>query len=584
MNYQPADPDPPPDRPEQDDAPEPDDGPGWDGPEPEEPTDAELLGLWPDPFAGPPDGASPWLGELSDAELGVVTKSWAARHPADLGCAGFGSGGPLDVLPPDPVLAFAAAGAHDSGLGQLTDDELIGLLGAARRLSSWQAAVELDAVAELDRRRGASGSSRTGEQVSAELAVALTLTSRSADALLGLARDLTRLPAVRAGLSRGQIDRAKAGVFAAELAAVSDTVAAAIAMALTRAAAGMTTGQLRAELRALVLTLEPGALRRRADRGRAEARVETWPEGSRNWGMAGRELPAADAITADKRLTAIARALKNAGAPGNLDQLRAAVFISLLTGRDPQTLLPARPGPAQPGPATTGTGPPGCRCAGGACGLGGSVNLTLPLATWLGTADRPGDITGLGPVDADTSRDLASRLAAGPATTWCLTLTDPGGRAAAHACARKGPEQLPGRPRSAGGDRGPPPVPGLPAALMTWLTSLKFEWLERGDCAHERQGSAYRPGRKLRHLIQIRQRTCGHPGCRRPAEDCDLDHTIPYQDGGRTCECNLSPYCRRHHRTKQAPGWHVTHPQPGTLIWTTPSGRSYTVQPGKYPG
>src|SRR5215469_14269432 len=166
----------------------------WGGPGPEEPTDAELFGLWPDPFAGPPEDADRWRGDLGDAELGVVTKSWAAGHPADLGEAGFGSGGPLDLLPPDPVLAFAVAGAHEGGLGRLSDDELVGLLGAARRLSSWQAG------AELDRRRGAAGSSRAGEQVSAELALALTLTSRSADALLCLSRDVGRLPAVRAGL------------------------------------------------------------------------------------------------------------------------------------------------------------------------------------------------------------------------------------------------------------------------------------------------------------------------------------------------------------------------------------------------
>lgn len=72
--------------------------------------------------------------------------------------------------------------------------------------------------------------------------------------------------------------------------------------------------------------------------------METWQEGSGNWGVAGRELPAADAITADKRLTAIARALKDAGAQGSLDQLRVAVFVALLTGRDPQTLLSANPG------------------------------------------------------------------------------------------------------------------------------------------------------------------------------------------------------------------------------------------------
>lgn len=88
----------------------------WGGPEPEEPTDAELFGLWPDPFTGPPEDADRWLGDLGDAELGVVARSWAADRPADLGQAGFESGGPLDVLPPDPVLAFAAAGRMTGAL------------------------------------------------------------------------------------------------------------------------------------------------------------------------------------------------------------------------------------------------------------------------------------------------------------------------------------------------------------------------------------------------------------------------------------------------------------------------------------
>jgi hypothetical protein len=512
----------------------------WDGPEPEEPTDAELFGLWPDPFAGPPDEDAGWLADMSDPELEK----------------GFAVGGPLDVLPPDEMLAGFAAKAYDGGLGRLSDNELVGLLCASRRLSSWQAAVELGVVAELDSRRRASaerpGSSRVGEQVSAEIAAALTLTGRSADALLCLARDLGRLPAVSVALFAGRIDRARAAVFAAELAAVSDTVATPIVMVLIGAAAGMTTGQLRAELKALVLMFEPDAVRRRAEQGRDQSRVETWQETSGNWGIAGRELPAADAITADKRLTAIARGLKDAGADGDLDQLRAAVFVALLTGRDPQTLLP----PGAPGLAGQPVLTP-------SAGLTGSVNLVMPLATWLGSSDAPGEVAGLGPVDAGTCRDLAGRLATGPGTRWCVTLTNADDRAAAHACARDGPER--------------------PPAWRCWLASLKFERLERGECGHRREGQAYRPSRTLRHLIKIRHRTCAHPGCRRPAQDCDLDHTTPYDQGGRTCECNLSPLCRRHHQIKQAPGWHLLQPEPGTLIWTTPNGRSYTVMPERYP-
>jgi len=265
--------------------------------------------------------------------------------------------------------------------------------------------------------------------------------------------------------------------------------------------------------------------------------------------VAGRELPAGDAVTADRRLTAIARALKDGGAAGSLDQLRAAVFVALLTGRDPQSLLPAHPGGKVPGTTRAG-----CGCAGGVAGLAGSVHLTLPLATWLGGADRPGEVAGLGPVDAGTCRELAGRLAAGPGAAWCLTLTDAGGRAAAHACARNGPGPPPGRARSPSADHGPP-GPAVPAVVAAWLSSLELQWLERGDCGHQRQGSAYRPGRALRHLIQVRHRTCAHPGCRRPAQDCDIDHTTPYDQGGRTCECNCAPLCnlcRRRHNLHYA--------------------------------
>jgi hypothetical protein len=557
----------------------PDDGElAWDGPEPEEPTDAELLGLWPDPFAGPPDGADAWLADLSVPELELVAAKWAADNGAaaqngtgrvdavaagfardlpDDPSIGFAAGGAFDVMTPDEVLAGFAADALDAGLGRLSDNELVGLLCASRRLSSWQAAIEVKAVAELDARRLSQaerpGAARADEHISAELAAALTLTGRTADVLLGFARDLTRLPMVLAALSEGRIDRAKAEVFARELAALSEFKAQAIAMALVRAAERMTTSQLRAELRAMVLWLDADALRRRAQRARADARVETWPEGSGNASISGRELSPAEVIAADARLTAIAKALKQAGAPGGLDELRAAVFTASLTGRDPWALLPAseQDSPAAPGP--------------GLSGLTGSVHLTMPLATWLGESDVPGEAAGYGPLDAYTSRDLADQLAGGPRTRWCLTLTGPDGRAVGHACLRR------------------PPARGSPGTGSGSWPPLKIHWLERGPCTHRRETSAYRPGKLLRHLIIIRHRTCTAPGCRRPAQHCDLDHTIPFDQGGRTCECNLAPACRRHHQVKQAPGWHLDQPRPGHLTWTTPSGRTYTTQPDTYP-
>ena len=310
------------------------------------------------------------------------------------------------------------------------------------------------------------------------------------------------------------------------------------------------------------------------------------------------ELPAADAVAADKRITAIARALKDAGAPGTLDQLRAAVFVALLAGRDPETLLPT-PGPGHPdgrsgpdrnpagaglpGNGPGGSGPAGPAGSAGAAGSGGpgpgglgsltgTVHLVMPAAAWLGLSDAPGEAAGSGPLDAWACRELAARLAAGPATRWHVTLTGPGGRAVAHASPRAGP-----------GPPGPPSgQPGGPGGCRAWLAGLRFDWLEHRTCSHLRQSPRYQPPDRLQNLIRARQRTCSFPGCRRPATRCDLDHTLAYDQGGPTCECNLSPLCRRHHRTKQARGWNLTQPEPGVLTWATPHGRTYTITPDPY--
>ena len=198
-------------------------------------------------------------------------------------------------------------------------------------------------------------------------------------------------------------------------------------------------------------------------------------------------------------------------------------------------------------------------------GLTGTVNLVMPASTWLGFADAPGEITGTGAADAGTCRDLAAALAARGDSRWCLTLTDRHGRAVAHGCARAGP--------------GPPGTPD-PAA---WLRQISITPIETGTCAHRRESAGYRPSPSLRHLIKIRSPRCGYPGCRRPATRTDDDHTIPHHQGGKTCECNLYPLCRRHHQAKQSPGWRLEQREPGILTWTLPSGRSYTVTAEPYP-
>jgi hypothetical protein len=469
--------------------------------------------------------------------------------------AGFAAGGPLDGMLPGPELAWHIGQARQARLSVLSDDELIGVLGAARRLGSWQAELELAAVAELDARRAGPGG-REGEHVAEELAAALTLTGRSAGTLLELSRRLGRLPQTAALLAAGVIDRSRAAVIAGHLSLLDDGAAAAVEERVARRAGGMTTGQLAAACQRAVLACDPQAAARRKDRAGKDARVECWAEPAGTGAIAGRDLNLAAVIAADKYLDAAARWLSRHGTPGTMDQLRAQAFVARLTGQPLDCLLPrpagpsstgTSPGPAAPGapnlvpPASAGVpdpaapGRPGRRPAGpggltgltgpgGLGGLTGTVNLVLPAATWLGLDDTPGEIAGTGAIDAATCRDLAAALATRNDSRWCLTLTDRHGRAVAHGCARAGP--------------GPP---GPATGQLSWLAQITTAPIQTGTCAHRRETAGYQPSPALRHLVKTRSPRCGYPGCRRPATRCDDDHTIPHHQGGKTCECNLYP-------------------------------------------
>ena len=89
----------------------------------------------------------------------------------------------------------------------------------------------------------------------------------------------------------------------------------------------------------------------------------------------------------------------------------------------------------------------------------------------------------------------------------------------------------------------------------------------------------YEPPESLRRWIKVRDQTCRFPGCVRPAQSCEQDHTIPWPNGP-TCSCNLSALCKRHHRFKHhAPGWTLTNDGQGRLTWHAPSGQTYDAAP-----
>ncbi len=90
----------------------------------------------------------------------------------------------------------------------------------------------------------------------------------------------------------------------------------------------------------------------------------------------------------------------------------------------------------------------------------------------------------------------------------------------------------------------------------------------------------YVPSKALADFVRCRDVTCRAPGCDRPAVGCDLDHTIPYGDGGPTCAWNIKCLCRFHHLLKTFWGWHDEQLADGTIIWTAPNGEKYVTHPG----
>ena len=94
----------------------------------------------------------------------------------------------------------------------------------------------------------------------------------------------------------------------------------------------------------------------------------------------------------------------------------------------------------------------------------------------------------------------------------------------------------------------------------------------------------YRPSAALRRMVCARDLTCRFTGCDRPAEYCDVDHTVPYADSRLTHPGNTKTLCRKHHLLKTfwvgRGGWTDRQNPDGTIMWTSPSGIEHRAPPG----
>ena len=518
----------------------------------------------------------------------------------DLDVARFCQHGESDVMPPGPLLAevvHALAGEDGGGLAALSDDQLMGIIAATRRLEARVAWTQLAAIAEFAARRRPAQQDRDGFAAD-ELACGLNLTWQSAAGQIDYATAVAeRLPCTFAALAEGRLHPVHARIIEDETSILGDQDTAAADEELAARAGSLTFGQLRALAHRLVLKLDPEAARKRKEAARRQAQVRRFREASGNAGMVARELPPDEVLASWQNVEQRALDLRAAGLPGSLRELRVRAYLDLLQERDSRAVpaVPAgqaragQPDGNEGGGAPDGSGPDGPGggdgpgCPPGAPGSPGGharpaapdpgpsvaalVNLTVPWSTAAGQSEAPGEAAGFGLLDADTARDLVAAAARHPDTRWCLTAVAPDGTAAAHGCAA-GPLRWPAGPQ---------------AAQVLRALKVTFRPVIRGPCDHAQAEHRYRPSRVLRHLVGARNTRCTAPGCGRPAARCDLDHTRPWHQGGITCPCDLAPLCRHHHRCKQAGGWWLEQPEPGVLVWRTPAGRTYTTTPTEYP-
>ena len=398
----------------------------------------------------------------------------------------------------------------------------------------------------------------------------------------------------------------------------------------------MTFGELRSAAHKLVLKLDPDAVRKRQEAARREAHVRRFREDSGNAGMVARELPSDEVLASWQHVEQRALDLRAAGMPGTLQDLRVRAYLDLLQERDSRVLAagPAGTGdtagtgrrrtsartsrprtPGQPGlarhqrrsrRAREPDGPGGRARRAWRPGRSRSPSRPGPHRAEPGRPGHhhrpPGHLAGpvRHPRRGRRVRPAGRRQRPRPGRRRSPAPPHPVVRHRAEPRRHRRRPRLPARPppparhRAARHHRphphphpGPGPGPGPPPGTrpQDWIAGLRLTMsaIARGTCDHGHAEPGYQPSRKLRHLVRARNARCTAPGCGRPAARCDLDHTLAWDQGGITCECDLAPLCRHHHRCKQSQGWKLEQPSPGVLVWRTPAGRTYATTPTVYP-
>jgi len=90
-----------------------------------------------------------------------------------------------------------------------------------------------------------------------------------------------------------------------------------------------------------------------------------------------------------------------------------------------------------------------------------------------------------------------------------------------------------------------------PGSLLSWLNTATFERIvfapgKRAECSVT---SRFFTG-ATRRVIEVRDQQCQHEFCDRPAEECQIDHIVPWSEGGLTDQSNAQVLCGPHNRMR----------------------------------
>ena len=324
----------------------------------------------PIPDRGPdeePDDSSLSGGDWDGPEQCLPEQGLFVCLPAEeLTLAGFAQDGRADTMEPGPLLAtvvHTVTGQDGAGLAGCSDDQLMGIISAARRMESRAAWTQMAAMKEFAARH--AGSRPADEFAPEELAFELHLTPQSAAGQMDYAGTVAkRLPHTFAALAAGKIHPVHVRIVEDETRFLGDEDAAKADAILAETAPGQTFGELRHAAHKLILKLDPEAARKRKEATRGEAHVRRFREDSGNAGMVARELPSDEVLASWQHVEQRALDLRAAGMPGTLQELRVQAYLDLLQERDRrnQPAAPAAAGttetsaPDQPAPDSD---PPG---------------------------------------------------------------------------------------------------------------------------------------------------------------------------------------------------------------------------------